>query len=157
MTCIAGRADSKVFRNGPFIMGFTASFRMGQLLRYSLVVPDHDPRVEVEKYMATSFINAVRQCLKDGGYAEKNNEVESGGTFLVGYKGRLFEIEDDYQVGESLNGFAAVGCGFAYALGSLHSTDGMKPEDRIRKALVTAEHFNAGVRGPFVILNSENT
>ena len=30
------RADEKVFQNGEFLMGFTTSFRMGQLLRYSL-------------------------------------------------------------------------------------------------------------------------
>lgn len=33
------RADQKVFRNGDFLMGFTSSFRMGQLLRYKLSPP----------------------------------------------------------------------------------------------------------------------
>ena len=33
------RADEKVFQNGEFLMGFTTSFRMGQLLRYSLKPP----------------------------------------------------------------------------------------------------------------------
>jgi hypothetical protein len=30
------RADSKVFTNGPYVMGFTTSLRMGQLPRYAL-------------------------------------------------------------------------------------------------------------------------
>ncbi|XVV11230.1 hypothetical protein ACQP2X_41330 [Actinoplanes sp. CA-131856] len=33
---VAVRSDSKVFQVGPYLMGFTTSYRMGQLLRYSL-------------------------------------------------------------------------------------------------------------------------
>lgn len=148
------RADSKVFINGHFIMGFTSSFRMGQLLRYSFIPPDYDPRVEVDKYMVTTFIDAVRKCLKDGGYATTIDGEESAGTFLVGFNGRLFIIDSDYQVGESIDSFCSVGCGAPYAVGSLSSTSG-KPEERIRKALETAERFNAGVRGPFVIMSNK--
>ena len=36
------RADEKVFRNGDFLMDFTTSFRMGQLLRYN---PDSPPKI----------------------------------------------------------------------------------------------------------------
>jgi ATP-dependent protease HslVU (ClpYQ) peptidase subunit len=39
------REDQKVFQNGDMIFGFTSSFRMGQLLQYSLKIPDHDPRI----------------------------------------------------------------------------------------------------------------
>lgn len=69
------RADSKVFINGPFIMGFTSSFRMGQLLRYKLKTPSRfkndGTQKEIYEYMVTDFVDAVRQCLKDGGYASK--------------------------------------------------------------------------------------
>lgn len=78
------RADQKVFRNGKMLFGFTSSFRMGQLLRWALTIPDHDPRADVEKYMATVFVNAVRECLKTNGFATKKDEVETGGTFLCG-------------------------------------------------------------------------
>jgi ATP-dependent protease HslVU (ClpYQ) peptidase subunit len=146
---ITVRADRKVFRNGPFVMGFTTSFRMGQLLAHSLKAPRRHPEDDVYAFMVTDFINAVRTCLKDGGYASKENETEAGGTFLVGYAGRLFTIYDDYQVGESVDGYVAVGCGQDLALGSLHSTVGQAPADRVRIALEAAEHFSAGVCGPF--------
>jgi len=151
------RADQKVFRNGPFLMGFTSSFRMGQLLRYKFNPPEHPcltgtgERMGIYKYMVTYFVDAVRQCLKDGGFATKKDEEESGGSFLVGYNGRLFEIEDDYQVAEQVAKYHAVGCGAQIALGSLYSTEGQPPEDRVRLALEAAERFIAGVRGPFVI------
>ena len=43
------RKDPKVFANGPCIMGFTSSFRMGDLLRYSLVVPERHPDEDIDK------------------------------------------------------------------------------------------------------------
>ncbi|MFE2420722.1 hypothetical protein [Streptomyces hokutonensis] len=49
--------------------------------------------------MATRFINAVRACLKEGGWARKDSEQEQAGVFLVGIHGRLFEVHDDRQVG----------------------------------------------------------
>ncbi|MFH0902328.1 MAG: hypothetical protein V2A73_16980 [Pseudomonadota bacterium] len=145
------RADEKVFRSGPFLMGFTSSFRMGQLLRYALTPPLHDPEMDIDKYMVTVFVNAVRQCLKDGGYARKEHEVESGGTFLVGYKGRLFEINGDYQVGRPLDGYAAVGCGAQIAHGALFASAERPPEKRVLMALDAAERFSAGVRRPFMV------
>jgi hypothetical protein len=143
------RSDVKVFKNGPFLMGFTTSFRMGDLLRYSFNPPKHHPDVEIRRYMVVDFVNAVRQCLKDGGYASNDKGEESGGTFLVGYKGRLFKIDGDYQVGESLDGYDAVGCGYQIASGSLFSTHNLDPRKRIEIALEAAERHSAGVRGPF--------
>lgn len=145
------RADQKVFRNGPMLFGFTSSFRMGQLLRYALKVPDHDPRVEVEKYMATYFIDAVRECLKLHGFASKTSDVEKGGTFLVGYMGRLFTIYDDYQVGSSADGFDAVGCGNQIARGALYASGHLFGQEKAEMALRAAERCSAGVRGPFHI------
>src|SRR2546430_1004120 len=84
------RADHKVFRNGPYVMGFTSSFRMGQLLRWGFDPPaPPDCRGDLESFMATTFVDAVRGRLKAGGWAKKDSEQEQGGTFLVGVCGRL--------------------------------------------------------------------
>src|ERR1019366_6351782 len=79
-------------------------------------------------------------------------ERESGGTFLVGTHGRLFEVSSDYQIGEPADPYAAVGCGSEVALGALHATGGSKmtPHQRLEAALAAAERFSNGVRGPFV-------
>ncbi len=147
------RADEKVFVNNKMIMGFTSSFRMGQLLRYKFSPPEFFGQKDVYDYMVNDFINGVRKCLKDGGFAKKKDEVEEGGTFIVGYKSRLFYVQDDYQIGEMRENFIAVGCGDDIALGSLYSTKNtkMKSEERIELALKSAEQFSAGVRSPFVI------
>lgn len=145
------RKDVKVFRNGDFLIGGTSSFRMVQLLHHAFIPPVYDENISIEKFMSTAFVDAIRQCFKDGGWSQKSNEQESAGVFLVGFRGRLFEIESDYQVGESLDGFNAVGCGSDVALGVLYATPNVKPRKRVEMALQGAEHLNAGVRGPFLI------
>ncbi|MGY5809909.1 hypothetical protein ACXHXG_19580 [Rhizobium sp. LEGMi198b] len=143
------RADRKVFRNQDFLFGFTSSFRMGQLLAHSFKPPKRDPETDVYAFMVTDFVDALRQCLKDGGYARRQNEAERGGTFLVGYAGRLFRIDDDYQVVEPVDGFDACGCGQQIALGALFASSSSPPRERLEMALNAAERFSAGVRGPF--------
>ncbi len=149
------RADQKVFKKNNFIFGFTSSFRMGQLLRFCFTPPPHHPSKDVYEYMVSDFVNGLRTCMKDGGFARKKDEEESGGTFLVGYKKRLFKIEEDYQVGESVFNFDSCGCGSRHALGALHilTKEGKhKPEQAVRQALATAQQFSAGVREPFHVL-----
>lgn len=148
------RADPKVFSIGDFTVGYTDSFRFGQLLRFSFVPPSKREDQSDFEYMCTSFIDALRNCLKDGGYARKEGEAETGGTCLVGWRGMLYEIESDYQVGIPINGYDAIGCGAPMARGSLFSTEGQPLRDRVQMALEAAVEFSAGVRPPFLILES---
>jgi ATP-dependent protease HslVU (ClpYQ) peptidase subunit len=145
------RRDPKIYRVGPMLIGFTTSFRMGQLLAYGLTIPDHHAGVPAERYFATVFIDAVRACLKAGGWATKKEENEIGGTFLVAYRSRIFRIDCDYQVGESMHEYDAVGCGSDLALGALFASRGSQPTARIRQALQAAEVFSSGVRAPFIV------
>lgn len=147
------RSDAKVFKTGDFLIGFSTSWRMGQLLRYAFKPPLHAPGMEATEYMATLFVDAVRDCLKAGGFARKESERETGGLFLVGYTGRLFSIDDDYQVGETLDGYSAIGAGKQIALGSLYSTQGLLAEARIKTALAASERWTAWVRAPFTIMS----
>lgn len=152
------RADSKVFKNGPFIMGFTSSFRMGQILRYKFKAPKQAKSKTDLEYMATDFIDAVIKCFEKNKFS---TTVEggiriTGGTFLVGYKGNIYTIEDDFQVGLPTEKFASVGCGQDLALGSLFSTKNLiinDPKRRIVLALEAATLYSAGVLPPYTILN----
>lgn len=145
------RSDEKVFKNGPFIMGFTSSFRMGQLLRYDFTPPEHPAEMDDMKFMVSVFIPAVKKCFKDGGFLKVKDSQDAGGSFLVGYKGKLYEVDDDYQVGRLADNIAAVGCGSEIAKGAMYGLEHLYPKERIKKALDITVHLNAGVRPPFVI------
>jgi ATP-dependent protease HslVU (ClpYQ) peptidase subunit len=151
---VSTRRDEKVFRIGEAVVGFTTSFRMGQLLRYRLTLPPAPAGEELARYMATEFIDAVRDCFREGGWAKKNAEQEEGGTFLIGLRGRLFQVDSDYQVAEPADLYEAVGSGFAYAKGSLCTSAGRRPAERVRLALEAAAKHCIGVRAPFTILRA---
>lgn len=152
---ITTRADAKVFRNGPYVMGFTSSFRMGQLLRYGFKPPQPHADDDLDRFMVTQFIEGTRRCLKDGGYAQVHDNTERGGTFLVGIRGRLFTVFGDYQVAEPDDGYTSVGCGEDYALGALYTAKrSLSPTARIRAALRAAAYFSGGVQEPFQIVST---
>jgi ATP-dependent protease HslVU (ClpYQ) peptidase subunit len=146
------RSDEKVFRNGPFIMGFTSSFRMGQLLRY-VFEPPAQSHADDMKFMVGEFIPEVKKCFKDGGFQKSKEGSDSGGSFLVGYKGKLYEIDDDYQVALLSDNIAAVGCGSPEAKGAMYAlaNTNFTPPEKIKKALEITSYLNTGVRPPFVV------
>lgn len=150
------RADEKVFKKGDFVFGFTTSFRMGQILRYNLQIPKYYPDIDIFEYMVKDVIQSIRNVFNSCGYMKVDSNVDSGGTFLVGFKGKLFTIYSDFQVAENIDNYAAVGCGADLALGSLYSTKDNKDIDyRISKALEAASYHSAGVCFPIHVVSED--
>jgi ATP-dependent protease HslVU (ClpYQ) peptidase subunit len=148
--------DPKVWRKGQFILGFAGTLRAGQIIKYNLKIPPINQR-EPTQYMVTSFVNAMRKSLKDAGAArEEHKEEEHDNQFLVGWRGRLFEIDEAYGVCEVADEFVAIGSGTEYALGSLHTTRTDFAEERVKKALEAAAYFSESVRAPFHIVKIKN-
>ena len=142
----------KVFQRGEFLIGFTTSFRMGQLLQYTLDVERQKINYESDlEYLATTFVNAIRDCLKIGGFRRVENEQEEGGTFLVGYRKRLYTIDSDFQVNSHTAGYTAIGGGYEVALGNLVNSDHLSPKKRVIQALKAAGHFRGDVCGPYCV------
>lgn len=158
------RKDKKVFHLKDInnaIIGYTSSFRMGQLLMYGTGLIDprdlHEHSID-HKYLVTKFIPNVIKLFEEGGYAQNKNGEKMGGEFLFAYKNKLYKIESDFQVSEGLYNYDACGCGEQFALGSIHSTKGLieDPITRIHMALKAASEFCVGVAPPYYILNTHN-
>jgi ATP-dependent protease HslVU (ClpYQ) peptidase subunit len=143
----------KVFRNDGVIIGYTSSFRMGQLLQFIGIPPyvgDAD-----EDYMINKFIEEVRKNFKEKGYSTVKDNIETGGTFIVGITNKIYTIEDDFQVQRYSDGISCVGCGQNYAYGAMKALEKIEPEKRIRKSLQIASYYSSGVCPPFNILKTE--
>lgn len=149
------RSDEKVFTNGPFLFGIAGSFRMGNILRYKFKAPKQKPNQTDMAYLVTDFVDCLRGYFAANGFGDKDATI--GGNFLLGYKGKLYNIDADFQVGIPSTQYDAIGCGAELALGSLHTTSqfDIAPEERLRLSLDAASKFNAGVAPPFVILSQE--
>lgn len=151
--------DPKVFvLDDRFLIGFTHTFRLGQLLRYKLNVPMQSPSQSDDVYMRSIFVDAVRDLLKQYGHAKVDSSVESGGEFLVGYRGVLYHMQNDYSLVRFNGGYDACGSGehwalgALYAIGSLEGESPVSPEKQIMLALQAAAQFCAFVSEPFTVL-----
>ncbi|HZF68868.1 MAG TPA: hypothetical protein VEZ47_12575 [Gemmatirosa sp.] len=115
------RRDPKVFRVGQLLFGCVDSIRATQLVRYTLRVPRRPAAQDPHEYLVTALVPALRTCLKEGGQAEIRDNREFGSSFLVACAGRLFTIEDDFHVGETVVPYAAIGAGAHAATAALHA------------------------------------
>ena len=143
------------------IIGFTHSFRMGQLLNFSAGLFDE---LSVSKglidyqYLVTNFIPNLQDLFYQGGFERNESGQREGGDFLLGYKDRLYRIQSDYSVLESEENYNACGSGQNFALGSLYTTEGsdLTAPERIHLALEAASKFCVSVAPPYYILNTKN-
>lgn len=184
MTCIVGLIDNgvlymggdslgsngitkRIYKNpkvyfannsNDIIIGSTSSYRQLQILKYENLFDDADilKNKEIDhRYMVTKFIDGLQKLFEKKGIEENEKGVKNGGFFLIGHSKALYKVQSDYSVMETKEGYDAVGSGEEVALGSLCSTVGEEPIERIKKALIAAEKHACGVQRPFVILNTD--
>lgn len=143
--------QSKIFNNGEFLIGFTSSFRMGQLLRYNFIPPECPNNIDEFQYMVGTFVPAVRNLFLDFGFMLSTEKT--GGQFLVIFRGRLFSIYSDFSVFEPSDFMDACGSGAAVAQASFATMQkfGIIEQIGIKSALKTsigmAEKSNITVSG----------
>ncbi len=146
------RVESKVFEKGPLVFGSCGSPRDSQLVRYTMAIPEITD-VDPFEWMVTRLVESMRTCLATGGTKKVDNSVDSHGSgWLVGFKGRLFSIFSDFQVGERIEGFDARGSGTDYALGALAVSRGTA-QKRLVEAVRISAQFNASVGGRIDIVS----
>jgi hypothetical protein len=154
------RADPKVFQKGDLLIGCTGSLRITQLLRLYFIAPDlfefheYPEEIVIERYITWTIVGALQTFLKS---YQISREEWKGVNYLIGYRGRLFAIYEDWQVEESVTGYNAIGAAAPVALGALHmALDVTKPEitpiNLVLSVLQAAEEHHASVRNPFTIL-----
>jgi hypothetical protein len=148
------RPGVKVFINKNFLIGCCGSARACNLVRYKFVPPDPSPdEDDMMRYFVVQFVESLRECLTTAGNITKKDEFDyMHSQFLVGYWGRMFLIDSDFQTQECVNGYESIGAGSDLALGSLFATPKMTPKRRIMTALGAAQQYNSSVREPFSVV-----
>ena len=149
-SAISSRKEPKVFIKGPYIIGYSGSFRFGKVVQHSFTPPKPQGE-DMDKFLNTAFVLALREVC-DLSKVDPSSEDDSS-EMLVGVNGKVFEFCNDWHFGEDINNFNAIGSGSSFALGSLYSTRQRKsPRARIMLALESSERFSSSVRKPFTIL-----
>ena len=148
--------DPKVFIRQGIGFGFCGSFRAGQLLKYALEVPEHLPEKSDMEYLVVDLIDALRDLWRSKGVLKSENDVQDVELqCLIAYRGKLYYIDEDLQIGRPSCGYLAIGCGSDVALGALHALhrSGIEPARELERALDASVAWCAGVRAPFTIIS----
>lgn len=150
-------ASPKVFQIGPFLIGCCGGPRVMDVMRYVFVPPKHPRGMDVQRFMRTLFVDAMRDAMRKSGSLHVHNAVEEfvGSELLVGYRRRLFDVDSDFMVLEFSEDYSAVGSGHPVARGALFVSADKPPRARLLAAMSAAERFNAGVRRPFTVVTME--
>ena len=152
---LVSTTSPKVFKNCRLLIGYSWSFRMGQILQFARNYPDIDKFLDNYEFLVSSFIPFVRGIMKDAGFLKIENNQEESGQFMIGIRGQLFGIDSDFSVLRNNFGYDSIGSGKEYALGAMKMLlySGKINEDPILSiglALETSAYFCNSVRGPFV-------
>lgn len=148
----------KVFRNGEMLIGYTSSFRMGQILEHVFTAPERNDGLTDYQYMVKQVVPAIRKAFVEGNYMTK--EDKDGGTFLIIYRGKLFALQDDFSVFERPRNFDSCGSGFIASNTAFETMleYGLVSHLGVREALVKAieitSRTNITVSGRVDYLNS---
>lgn len=138
--------------NTPIGIGYTHSFRMGQILNHFPMnnVVDLKLGDDISAWVVTRFVPWVRDLFLEQGFAEKRENQESGGTFLLVVGGHIFRVDDNYQVLENVDHYDAIGSGYMYAIGALAAmSTRLSAEERAKDALDIASYYSPWVKPPY--------
>jgi hypothetical protein len=147
--------EPKIFKVNNLLFGCTTSFRMIQLLKYELLLPEQEPDMDDMSYLVSVVGKEIRLLFQEEGFSTVKDNEARGGEFLIGYHGKLYTMNCDFSIQQYSHGFHAVGCGAPFALGAMDTLQNWvddTPTQKLYSALVTAEKFSAGVRPPFHFL-----
>ena len=170
MTCIAGLVDNNVIYIGgdrgvsddssilsmlqpkvviknDWIYGYAGSLGNGQLFDF-IDLPDVKNKDDVYKILRMDVVENYKSILDTHGSSKDDDSTD----FIIGCLGRLFEFNtDDWGVAEITE--VAIGSGGNFALGSLYSTIGNDPIERIGLAIGAAITYSPTCQGPIDILS----
>lgn len=146
----------KVFITSGVMIGYSTSFRMGQIIEAHLDIPTFGEGGMY--YMVNLFIPALRSVLKDNGFTTIENNHETAGSLLVGISGHLYRINEDFSVTRAMDGFTAIGIGNQFALGAMagimrSNQPKKEPDKMILQALEIAGYFSIGVSEPYYVMS----
>jgi hypothetical protein len=138
----------KLFERHGILFGYTTTYRFGQILQHHL--PEVVSKLDGYAYIVQCIVPAIRSCLAEHGAKGSDKGIEFGGEAILGYKGEIYRLQNDFSVLRHTNGIAVVGSGTEVATGAMMALKG-EPMARIREALRITSDVVTTVGGPFVI------
>lgn len=144
-------AEHKIFFCGDqkqLLIGTAGCFRTINLLSTMLEIEPHVKGSDY-RYIAVDIVKAIKKTLRDQALPAHDK------YFLIAYRGKLYEIDYQWQVLRTRWGIHGIGSGGQFAVASLLSTAGEPSLRRMKLALRAASKLHTEVCPPFVIKSLE--
>ena len=138
------------------MMGLVGNKRDANIVKLmSNLVTDYDEfKGDIDfEYVVKSVVPDIRRELRKYEFLSEDDFKYFDSSFIFAYKDQLYYIGCDGAVIE-IDDFIAIGSGNCEAMGSLSSTEGLAPEERIIKAIKSSSDFTIHVDYPIVISNT---
>jgi len=152
-------ANSKIFRKDGLLIGWVGSRRFGDILQWNFNFPKFEDGRDFHEYLASDFVSSLLDTLQNLKHVEFRDGEALSYTFIIGRKGKIFQIHSDFSVSVLGDGYDACGSGDQLAMAALEGMKGLSltPEEKISRALQIVSKFTANVGPPFhVICEDEN-
>ena len=108
-------------------------------------------------FVVNRIVPDIIKRLKDAKYLKEDGLFEfMDSSYLFSYKDSLYQIGGDGSVIE-VEDYIATGSGSKEAIGSLLSTEGQNPEERIIKAIKASAASDIYVDYPIILSNTDTT
>jgi ATP-dependent protease HslVU (ClpYQ) peptidase subunit len=150
-------SNSKIIKKGEMLIGVTGSMRGLQLLEYSWIFPEQPKEMSDTEYIYSYITTSIKEVFFEHQYCVTLNAQENQeDQFLIGYKGKLYLLDTNYQIFELDSKYVSIGSGSSFSYGSLKTQEdigllGKDSEMNITRAINTAIEFSIGVKGPIRI------
>lgn len=143
--------ETKIFQKGDMLIGYTTSFRMGQILEHCVAFPERSEGLSDFEYLVKELVPTIRKAFVDEKYISDSDKY--GGVFIIVWNGKVYEIQSDFAVLSHSRRFASCGSGYTQAQGYMAAclrhgilTDS-NVEKVMRSAIEAIANFNITVSG----------
>lgn len=149
-------AQPKIWRSRDYLIGISGSIRASNIIKHTVTLPPAPERSH-HRHVVLTIVPAIREALRAAGYRTRTRSGSGGedsdADILIGFRGRVFVIDGEFQAQRAIGGFDAIGSGAGPALGALHATPTLPPRARVLRALEAAELYGVGCRRPWKVLS----
>lgn len=152
--------EGKIFNIADIMLfGSAGTLRNAQIIKHSLMFRHQFSEESDMDYLVNGVAESIREILREKGASRIEANIESNvNSWLLGYRGKIYEIDDSYAVVNSARGLTAIGSGRDYAMASMLALKEYEPDPRKRilKTLKLVAELDSYVKPKFHVMELKN-
>ena len=146
---IFSSSTPKIAKIGKFLVAGAGDCYPAELLTYHWKPPAYD-QTPLIRFMGAKVVPSIAKVFKDNNY--DNLKEGNSFSFLIVYKGQIFELAEDLTVLQSDGGIYGIGSGSDYGVGYLRAVQDTgrlyeKPDRFIPPAILVASEYDVYTGG----------